>query len=81
MVRRHPWLAAIATVLSVLGSPLAGLFTGIVRGRGAGRPTASRRREALFVGVATGLSLGALALLFHNPGVMGVADRLRCCWP
>ena len=30
LVRRHPWLAAIATVVSVLGSPLAGLFTGIV---------------------------------------------------
>jgi hypothetical protein len=69
LVRRHPWLAAIATVVSVLGSPLAGLFTGIVAAAVL-ISDRSRRREALFVGAATGLSLGALALLFHNPGVM-----------
>lgn len=69
LVNRHPWLAALATVVSVLGSPLAGLFTGIVAAavlvsdRG-------RRREALFVGVTTALSLGTLAVLFSSPGVM-----------
>ena len=69
LVRRHPWLAAIATVVSVLGSPLAGLFTGIVAAAVLVTDR-SRRREALFVGGATGLSLGVLAVLFHNPGVM-----------
>ncbi len=69
LVRRHPWLAAIATVVSVLGSPLAGLFTGIVAAAVL-ISDRSRRREALFVGAATGLSLGTLAVLFHNPGVM-----------
>ncbi len=69
LVRRHPWLAAIATVVSVLGSPLAGLFTGIVAAAVLVSDR-SRRREALFVGAATGLSLGTLAVLFHNPGVM-----------
>jgi hypothetical protein len=68
--RRRPWLAGIATVLSVLGSPLAGLFTGIVA-LAVLLTDRSRRREALFVGIATGGSLGALALLFHDPGVMG----------
>ncbi len=70
LVRRHPWLAALATVVSVLGSPLAGLFTGIVAAALLVSDP-SRRREALFVGVATGASLGALALMFHSPGVMG----------
>ncbi len=69
LVRRHPWLAAVATVISVLGSPLAGLFTGIVAAAVLVSDP-SRRREALFVGAATGLSLGTLALLFHDPGVM-----------
>lgn len=69
LVRRHPWLAALATVVSVLGSPLAGLFTGIVAAAVLVTDR-SRRREALFVGGATGLSLGTLAVLFHNPGVM-----------
>ncbi len=69
LVRRHPWLAAVATVVSVLGSPLAGLFTGIVAAAVL-ISDRSRRREALFVGAATGLSLGTLAVLFHNPGVM-----------
>jgi hypothetical protein len=69
MVRRHPWLAAVFTVLSVLGSPLAGLFTGIAAAAILVTDR-SRRREALFVGAATALSLGALALLFHNPGTM-----------
>ena len=69
LVRRHPWLAAIATVVSVLGSPLAGLFTGIVAAAVL-LTDRTRRREALFVGVATALSLGALAIWFHNPGVM-----------
>src|SRR5262245_56302101 len=68
--RRRPWLAGIATVLSVLGSPLAGLFTGIVA-LAVLLTDRSRRREALVVGLATGVSLGALAVLFHNPGVMG----------
>ena len=69
LVRRHPWLAAVATVVSVLGSPLAGLFTGIVAAAVLVSDR-SRRKEALFVGAATGLSLGTLAVLFHNPGVM-----------
>ncbi len=69
LVRRHPWLAATATVVSVLGSPLAGLFTGIVAAAVL-LTDRSRRREALFVGIATGGSLGVLAVLFHNPGVM-----------
>src|SRR3954447_18788653 len=70
LVRRHPWLAGIGTVASALGGPLAGLFTGIVA---AAVPIAapSGRREALATGVATAGSLGALAMLFHNPGVMG----------
>jgi len=68
--RRHPWLGAVATVLAVLGSPLAGLFTGIVAAAVlVADPT--RRRDALIVGGAAGLSLGVLAALFHNPGVMG----------
>jgi len=69
LVRRHPWLAALATIVSVLGSPLAGLFTGIVA-LAVLLTDRSRRREALFVGGATGLSLGVLAVLFHSPGVM-----------
>jgi hypothetical protein len=70
LVRRHPWLAGIGTVVSVLGSPLAGLFTGIVAAAVLlGDP--SRRREALATGAATAVSLGTLAVLFHNPGVMG----------
>jgi hypothetical protein len=69
LVTRHPWLAALATVVSVLGSPLAALFTGIVAAAVlVSDPT--RRREALFVGVTTAVSLGTLALLFANPGVM-----------
>ena len=67
---RHPWLAGVATVVSVLGSPLAGLFTGIVAAAVL-LTDRSRTREALVVGVATGGSLGTLAVLFHNPGVMG----------
>src|SRR3954471_18019760 len=70
LVRRHPWLAGIGTVVSVLGSPLAGLFTGIVAAAVL-IADPSRRREALATGVATAGSLGALAMLFHNPGVMG----------
>ena len=70
LVRRHPWLAGIATVVSVLGSPLAGLFTGIVAAAVL-LTDPSRRREALVTGVATGGSLASLAVLFHNPGVMG----------
>jgi hypothetical protein len=70
LVRRHPWLAGVATVVSVLGSPLAGLFTGIVAAAVL-LSDPSRRREALVVGAATGASLGTLGLLFHNPGVMG----------
>jgi hypothetical protein len=70
MARRHPWLAGAATVLSVLGSPLAGLFTGIVAAAVLlADPT--RRREALVTGIATAAVLGTLALKFHNPGVMG----------
>jgi hypothetical protein len=68
--RRHPWLAGIATVVSVLGSPLAGLFTGIVAAAVLVADP-SRRREALVTGLATGVSLGVLAVKFHNPGVMG----------
>ena len=67
LVRRHPWLAAIATVVSVMGSPLAGLFTGIVAAAVLVSDR-SRRREALFVGGATGLSLGALAVCSTTPG-------------
>jgi hypothetical protein len=70
MSRRRPWLAGIAAVLSVLGSPLAGLFTGIVA-LAVLLTDRSRRREALIVGLAAGVVLGTLALLFHNPGVMG----------
>ena len=70
LARRHPWLAGAATVLSVLGSPLAGLFTGIVAAAVL-LADPSRRREALVTGAATGVSLGTLALLFHSPGVMG----------
>jgi len=70
VVRRHPWLAGMATVVSVLGSPLAGLFTGIVAAAVL-LTDQSRRREALVTGVATAASLGTLAVLFHNPGVMG----------
>jgi hypothetical protein len=70
LVRRHPWLAGGATVLSVLGSPLAGLFTGIVAASVL-LTDRSRRREALVTGIATAGSLGTLAVLFHNPGVMG----------
>src|SRR4051795_3694906 len=70
VVRRHPWLAGFATVVSVLGSPLAGLFTGIVAAAVL-LTDPSRRREALVTGIATAASLGTLAILFHNPGVMG----------
>ncbi len=70
LVRRHPWLAGIATVVSVLGSPLAGLFTGIVAAAVL-LTDPSRRREALVTGIATAASLGTLAILFDNPGVMG----------
>jgi hypothetical protein len=70
LVRRHPWLAGAATVVSVLGSPLAGLFTGIVAASVL-LTDPSRRREALVTGIATAGSLGTLAILFHNPGVMG----------
>jgi hypothetical protein len=70
LARRHPWLAGAATVLSVLGSPLAGLFTGIVAAAVLVSDP-SRRREALVTGAATAASLGTLAVLFHDPGVMG----------
>ncbi len=70
MARRHPWWAAFATVLSLLGSPLACLFTGICAAAVLVADR-SRRREALFVGAAAGLSLGTMALLFRSPGVMG----------
>jgi hypothetical protein len=70
LARRHPWLAGGATVLSVLGSPLAGLFTGIVAAAVL-LSDPSRRREALVTGLATAASLGTLELLFHNPGIMG----------
>ena len=49
LVRRHPWLAGAATVVSVLGSPLAGLFTGIVAAAVLVSDR-SRRREALVDG-------------------------------
>jgi hypothetical protein len=70
LMHRHPWLAGLATVVSVLGSPLAGLFTGIVAAAVLVSDR-SRRPQALVVAAATGASLGALALLFRNPGVMG----------
>jgi hypothetical protein len=70
LVHRHPWLAGLATVVSVLGSPLAGLFTGIVAAAVL-ISDRTRRPQALVVGGATALSLGALALMFRNPGVMG----------
>src|SRR3954469_23025716 len=70
LARRHPWLAGLATIVSVLGSPLAGLFTGIVAASVL-LTDRSRRREALATGIATAGSLGTLALMFHNPGVMG----------
>jgi hypothetical protein len=70
LARRHPWLAGAATVVSVLGSPLAGLFTGIVAAAVL-LSDRGRRREALVVGLATAGSLGVLALLFRSPGVMG----------
>ena len=75
LVRRRPWVAGIATVLSVLGSPLAGLFTGIVAAAVLVTDR-SRRREALVVGLATGASLGTLALLFQTPGVMAAPPHL-----
>ncbi len=70
LMHRHPWLAGLATVASVLGSPLAGLFTGIVAAAVLVSDR-SRRPQALVVGGATALSLGTLAVLFRNPGVMG----------
>jgi len=70
LMHRHPWLAGLATILSVLGSPLAGLFTGIVAAAVLVSDR-SRRPQALVVGVATAASLGTLAVLFRNPGVMG----------
>jgi hypothetical protein len=70
LARRHPWLAGVATVVSVLGSPLAGLFTGIVAAAVL-LTDPTRRREAMMTGIATAGSLGTLALLFDNPGVMG----------
>jgi hypothetical protein len=70
LVHRHPWLAGLATVVSVLGSPLAGLFTGIVAAAVLVSDR-TRRPQALVVGGATVVSLGALALLFRSPGVMG----------
>jgi hypothetical protein len=70
LVHRHPWLAGLATIVSVLGSPLAGLFTGIVAAAVLVSDR-TRRPQALVVGAATGVSLGALALLFRSPGVMG----------
>jgi hypothetical protein len=70
LVHRHPWLAGLATVVSVLGSPLAGLFTGIVAAAVLVSDR-TRRPQALVVGGATAASLGALALLFRSPGVMG----------
>jgi hypothetical protein len=78
LVTRHPWLAALATVVSVLGSPLAGLFTGIVAAAVLVSDR-TRRREALFVGVTTAVSLGTLALLFHNPGVMA-SPPMQIMW-
>jgi hypothetical protein len=69
LAHRRPWLAVMFTVASVLGSPLAGLFTGIVAGTVL-LTDHDRRRVALFVGAAAGLSLGGLALLFHSPGIM-----------
>jgi hypothetical protein len=75
LVRRRPWVAGTATVLSVLGSPLAGLFTGIVAAAVLVTDR-SRRREALVVGLATGASLGTLALLFQTPGVMAAPPHL-----
>src|SRR3954453_463438 len=53
LVRRHPWLAGIPPVLSVLGSPLAGLFTGFAAAAVL-LTDPSRRREALVTGIATG---------------------------
>jgi hypothetical protein len=70
LVHRHPWLAGLATIVSVLGSPLAGLFTGIVAAAVLVSDR-TRRPQALVVGGATALSLGALAVLFRSPGVMG----------
>jgi hypothetical protein len=70
LMHRHPWLAGLATVVSVLGSPLAGLFTGIVAAAVL-LSDRTRRPQALVVGGATALSLGALAVLFRSPGVMG----------
>jgi hypothetical protein len=70
LVHRHPWLAGLATIASVLGSPLAGLFTGIVAAAVLVSDR-TRRPQALVVGGATALSLGALAVLFRSPGVMG----------
>jgi hypothetical protein len=70
LVHRHPWLAGLATIASVLGSPLAGLFTGIVAAAVLVSDR-TRRPQALVVGAATAVSLGALALLFRSPGVMG----------
>jgi hypothetical protein len=75
LVNRHPWLAALASVVSVLGSPLAGLFTGIAAAAVL-LTDRSRRREALFTGVATAGALGVLGLLFDNPGVMGAPPDL-----
>ncbi|MBO0847361.1 MAG: hypothetical protein J2P22_18325, partial [Nocardioides sp.] len=69
LVHRHPWLAALATVASVLGSPLAGLFAGIAAAVVL-LTDRSRRREALSVGITAAGSLGVLGLLFHDPGVM-----------
>jgi hypothetical protein len=70
LVHRHPWLAGLATIASVLDSPLAGLFTGIVAAAVLVSDR-TRRPQALVVGGATALSLGALAVLFRSPGVMG----------
>jgi hypothetical protein len=70
LVHRHPWLAGLATIVSVMGSPLAGLFTGIVAAAVLVSDR-TRRPQALVVAAATGASLGALALLFRSPGVMG----------
>ncbi|MDX6357083.1 MAG: hypothetical protein QOH37_137 [Nocardioidaceae bacterium] len=70
LMHRHPWLAGLATVVSVLGSPLAGLFTGIVAAAVL-LSDRTRRPHALVVGGATALSLGALAVMFRSPGVMG----------
>lgn len=69
----HRWVAAgLASALAVLGSPLAGMFAGIVAlAVIATRP--DYRRDALALGGGAGVALAVLAIAFKSPGIMATS--------